>query len=125
MKSTGEAYLSGKTDSFVKDITESCSSTAKTASTDVKREIKVKNISAVTAESLTRKRKLSRTAGEGEDLMRTFSDQFLREHQAEDERMRKLEETIRVSGEATAAAIAAGNEGTVLFAMLSSLFGSK
>jgi hypothetical protein len=44
--------------------------------------------------------------------MRTFSDQFLREHQAEDERMRKLEEIIRVSGEATAAAIAAGNEGS-------------
>jgi hypothetical protein len=62
--------------------------------------------------------------------MRTFSDQFLREDQAEAERMRKLEETIRVSGEATAVAIAAGNEeaaraNRALFAMLSSLLGSK
>jgi hypothetical protein len=130
MKCTGDAYLSGKTDSFVKGFTESCSSTAKTASTDVKSEITVKNISAVTAESSTRKRKLSRTECEGEDLMRTFSDQFLREDQAEAERMRNVEETIRVSGEATAAAIAAGNEETAranraLFAMLSSLLGSK
>jgi hypothetical protein len=130
MKSTGDAYLSGKTDNFVKGFSESCSSTTKTASTDVKSEIKVKNISAVTAESSTRKRKLSRTECEGEDLMRTFSDQFLREDQAEAERMRNLEETIRVSGEATAAAIAAGNEeiaraNRALFAMLSSLLGSK
>jgi hypothetical protein len=100
MKSTGDAYLSGKTDSLMKGSTESCSFTAKTASS------------------------------EGEDLMRAFSDQFLREDQAEAERMRNLEETIRVLGEATAAAIAPGNEETAranraLFAMLSSLLGSK
>jgi hypothetical protein len=128
MKSSGDAYFSGKTDSFVKGFTESCSSTAKTASTDVKIKIEMKNISAVTAESSARK--LSRTEGKGEDLMRTFSDQFLREDQAEAERMRNLEETISVRGEATGAAIAAGDEETAranraLFAMLSSLLGIK
>ena len=62
--------------------------------------------------------------------MRSFSDQFLREDRAEADRMRNLEETIRVSGEATAAAIAAGNEETAksnraLFAMLTSLLGNR
>lgn len=131
MKSVGDAYLSGKTDSFVKGFSESCSSSkAKTASADVKSESKVKNIGVVTAESSTRKRSISRIEVEGEDLMRSFSDQFLREDRAEADRMRNLEETIRVSGEATAAAIAAGNEETAksnraLFAMLTSLLGNR
>jgi hypothetical protein len=62
--------------------------------------------------------------------MRTFTDQFLREDQAEESRMANLEETIRVIGEATAAAIAAGNEETArsnraLFNMLSSLLENR
>jgi hypothetical protein len=91
MKSTGVF------DSFVKGFSESCSSSkvsescssskAKTESADVKSEVKVKNISAVTAESSARKRKISRTDVDGEDLMRTFSDQFLREDQAEADRL--------------------------------------
>jgi hypothetical protein len=112
-------------------ISESCSSSkAKTETADVKSEVEVKNISAVTAESSERKRKISRTDVEGEDLMRRFSDQFQREDQAEADRMRNLEKTIRVSGEATAAAIATGNEETArsnkaLFAMLSSLLRNR
>ena len=135
MKKSGEEYLSGKTEDFVKALSESSdSSKGLPVSRSVSSEssgvpasaLKGNIFTAVTGESSVRKRKISRSEIEGEDLMRTFTDQFLREDQAEATRISNLEETIRISGEATIAAIAAGNEevaksNRALFTMLSTL----
>lgn len=146
MKKSGEDYLSGKTENFVEALSESSGSSkglpvSRSASAEssgvftgnavsVTSALKGNIVSAVTGESSVRKRKISRSEIEGEDLMRTFTDQFLREDQAEATRMSSLEETIRISGEATAAAIAAGNEeaarsNRALFTMLSTLLGNR
>jgi hypothetical protein len=140
MKNSGEDYLSAKTDNFVKGLFETSGSSRRKVSetggdskgnvASVTSAVKGSIVSTVTGESSVRKRKISRSEIEGEDLMRTFTDQFRREDQAEESRMAHLEETIRVTGEATAAAIAAGNEETArsnraLFNMLSSLLENR
>lgn len=125
MKVSGTAYLSGKTDHFVQGLSTS-SKSIPVESGSVVKATSATSITVVTGEVSTKMRKLSRSDIEGEDLMRTFGEQFRREDLAEAARMATLEETIRSSGEATAAAITAGNEETAranraLFGMLSSL----
>ena len=66
-------------------------------------------INAVTCEPKNRKRHISKSEVEGEDLMPSFANQFRRDDAAEELRRPSLDDQIRQSGENTTAAIEAGN----------------
>lgn len=92
--SSGETITSSSTDKFVKGMT------------------------AVTCEPKNRKRNISKSEGEGEDLMRSFADQFRRDDAADEARRQSFDDQIRQSGENTTAAIEAGNREAAKASML-------
>lgn len=130
MTASGDVYLSTKTANFAKGFSAVGNSSKGTPSVEDKSKPTSRVVAAVTGEASTRKRKMKRSEEEGEEIMRSISEQFLQEDQAEAKRMQNLAETIRLSGEATAAAITASNAETVrsnnaIFALLANVLNNR